>query len=312
MPSKKFIIATLAVLFLIAGIFWVVKNGKPKEKTIFQKKDSLISAFLQQNRKDSDNDGLMDWEEVLWKTDLNNPDTDKDGTLDGEEVKLGRNPAMAGPDDFYSPENFSSETSTSSEPLSETEKFSRDFISQYLAAKQIAGGNLDETTKQGLLNSLEKNIDTSIPPPVFKISDIKISTDNSKQAIKNYANQLSAILMKYVNPPPSAEIYIFKEMADKKDQSWVEELKKNVLTYEGLKKDCLDLAVPSELKIQHLNLVNSFALLKGITEKFQNYFTDPLGSFVALQQYSTASTDLADSIIQIRNYLKNKDVPFNF
>jgi hypothetical protein len=101
-------------------------------------------------------------------------------------------------------------------------------------------------------------------------------------------------------------------MTDKKDQSLVEELKKSVLTYEGLKKDCLDLAVPSELKMQHLNLVNSFAFLESITEKFQNYFTDPLGSFVAVQQYSIAATDLTGSIIQIRNYLKSKNVPFNF
>ncbi len=52
-----------------------------------------------QSVRDSDNDGLADWEERLWKTDPNNPDTDGDGTSDGDEVLLGRNPLKPGPDD---------------------------------------------------------------------------------------------------------------------------------------------------------------------------------------------------------------------
>jgi len=51
-------------------------------------------------KKDSDNDGLKDWEEALWKTDPQNPDTDGDGTPDGKEVAEGRNPAIPGPDDY--------------------------------------------------------------------------------------------------------------------------------------------------------------------------------------------------------------------
>ncbi len=44
--------------------------------------------FLQ----DSDGDGLTDCEEPDYETDINNPDTDNDGILDGEEVANGSNP----------------------------------------------------------------------------------------------------------------------------------------------------------------------------------------------------------------------------
>ncbi len=48
-------------------------------------------------KKDSDNDGLSDYEEVnVYGTDPNNPDTDKDGVSDGNEVKMGRNPRGSG------------------------------------------------------------------------------------------------------------------------------------------------------------------------------------------------------------------------
>lgn len=39
---------------------------------------------------DSDNDGLRDWEEALWKTDPKNPDSDGDNILDGAEAKNNR------------------------------------------------------------------------------------------------------------------------------------------------------------------------------------------------------------------------------
>jgi len=48
---------------------------------------------------DTDNDGIPDFEESLWGTDMNNPDSDGDGTRDGEEVLIGRDPSKAGPDD---------------------------------------------------------------------------------------------------------------------------------------------------------------------------------------------------------------------
>ena len=46
--------------------------------------------------KDSDSDGLKDWEETLWKTDPKNPDSDGDSYLDGLEVKNGYSPSGAG------------------------------------------------------------------------------------------------------------------------------------------------------------------------------------------------------------------------
>ena len=46
---------------------------------------------------DTDHDGLSDYEEIkLFQTDPHNPDTNKNGITDGEEVKMGRNPRGQG------------------------------------------------------------------------------------------------------------------------------------------------------------------------------------------------------------------------
>jgi len=47
--------------------------------------------------KDSDKDGLNDYEEIyVYKTNINSVDSDKDGFTDGEEVKYGYNPNGTG------------------------------------------------------------------------------------------------------------------------------------------------------------------------------------------------------------------------
>ncbi len=57
---------------------------------------SLISGLMGSMAQDSDGDGLGDDQEILFKTDKNNPDTDGDGYKDGEEVKNGYDPALPG------------------------------------------------------------------------------------------------------------------------------------------------------------------------------------------------------------------------
>lgn len=65
--------------------------------TVVDKDDPLSIA-----QKDTDGDGLKDWEEVIINTDPKNPDTDSDGTPDGKEVDQGRSPVKAGPHDKVS------------------------------------------------------------------------------------------------------------------------------------------------------------------------------------------------------------------
>ncbi len=67
-----------------------------------KKKNNKIERL---KHKDSDHDGLSDWEELyFYGTDPYDPDTDDDGVDDGEEVFLGRNPNGPGSlKDFFIP-----------------------------------------------------------------------------------------------------------------------------------------------------------------------------------------------------------------
>lgn len=114
---RKFLIITAIGLLFLTGVgitiyyFWP-KTSSNISKEIFCPQDTKscpdgsIAKRIPPKcefaecptliKKDSDNDGLSDEEEIKYGTDINNPDTDGDGYLDGEEVRNGYNPKGAG------------------------------------------------------------------------------------------------------------------------------------------------------------------------------------------------------------------------
>jgi len=109
-PSSKKINIFVAVLILLTGIFiggyLVLKSGKISagELSDILKgqpiNPSTCNPDANDANKDSDNDGLKDWQEIqIYKTDPCRQDTDGDGYLDGEEVVSGYDPAKKAPGD---------------------------------------------------------------------------------------------------------------------------------------------------------------------------------------------------------------------
>ena len=101
--KSNLIILPVAIIFAVGLILFIgayAKKDAFSQFTLWGAKETTISS----QTIDSDNDGLKDWEENLYKTDPWNPDTDGDGYLDGEEINSGHNPLVKGPNDnqvFY-------------------------------------------------------------------------------------------------------------------------------------------------------------------------------------------------------------------
>ena len=77
--------------------------GSPSIQTSINKTGgaSIGDIALSQDVLDDDKDGLSNWEESIYGTNLNNPDSDGDGNLDGEEILSNHDPLKKGPNDIY-------------------------------------------------------------------------------------------------------------------------------------------------------------------------------------------------------------------
>lgn len=275
-------------------LLFFFKPSQRKEMT-FQKKPPPLQSNQNLNQ-DLDNDGLKDWEEILWKTEPNNSDTDGDGTNDGEEIKLGRNPLKPGPrDEFESAALSKLDAATAETTL--TQKIGREFLSQYLVLKNR--GDLTSEQKDFIINSMLDKLSGPITENQYSKKDIKVLSDNSGKNIKNYINQLGKIFGNFQDIQ-KGELLIFLEIANNENEEnpqKIEELQKNRLVYEKSAKEILDLRTPSNYQNIHLGFINHFIAIAKIIAGMELIYKDSGQSISSLQNYFSETENIV-SIFQ--------------
>jgi len=290
----------VAILILLIGIFiggFLVLKSKTGKANIAQSLTELFgtnsqSSQTNEKNKDSDNDGLTDWQEEIYKTDPNNPDTDGDGYLDGEEVLSGYDPLKPGPDDKLSEKAISPRPSPGSLGVNLTQELAKN-ITENIQKTQPDASWVDQSimefqASQMLDNALSAALAKS-PQfyliPTIPDSEIKISQETSDQAIKDY---ISKIMEAWVTHLPASnfknqnDLSAVLEAIQTKDFT---EVDKYIKGYKDSYLAIKEISVPLTWKeIQKKNL----SLLLGtinILEAAKLIDEDPLRATLALQQY---------------------------
>ncbi|RJQ37196.1 hypothetical protein C4552_01715 [Candidatus Parcubacteria bacterium] len=161
---------------------------------------SLASALSAATRnpaanQDSDQDGLLDWQETVYRTDPQNPDTDGDGTLDGAEIKEGRDPLKPGPDD---PLEFAAiNASGGAPPDGAGPNLTTAFLSQ------IVGGFSGEIDSNGVLNAEQSEVllsaaetldsKSALGIPQASRGELTLTTTGDPTVVKQYFNGIGTI-----------------------------------------------------------------------------------------------------------------------
>jgi hypothetical protein len=316
LPTKKFILIGLSLLIIGGGFLIFSKTQKIKisEKLpIHGNGNNPIIA--EEIAKDSDNDGLKDWEEALWETNPNNPDTDGDKTPDGQEIKEGRNPLVPGPNDKlpkFKPEN----TKSSSEiplPSSLTDALSRELFTQYWLAKQQSGGEISKEDATQIARSFADSIQNF--GEVNKVenylkSDIKIADNDRVETIKDYGNNLGFIIRKYFDPLPESEIFIFKRAAENEDKAELKKLEPLASAYRQTVKEMLSLETPPSFSDSHLELINHFNIIAQEIDMMQKLIEDPSQALLAVQQYQKEAEATQKILGDINTYFSENGIVF--
>ena len=296
------IVVIIAIVLIIGGLIFVLKLNK---ESVLKSKTSEIS---QENFKDSDNDGLKDWEEELYGTDPNNPDTDGDGYLDGQEVNSGHNPLVKAPNDeldFYplplgekyniTKKIFSEEViqnillsylSQKAQYLKDHPEIddSRQFsaLTDTSIIQEMLGRSIYDSYEylmgqnQEYLSELTEIFDISISD-----EQIKISQDNSKQAIQLYISKISQWLNSdiffFQNEVLQLTAYTLKnqdfnnlDTLIKLNGKWIDQMK--------------EVAVPSSWKEIHREGLEIIILFRNILVSLRDYENDPVKAYYATEK----------------------------
>lgn len=310
--SKKQLIIAGVLLVLVGSVAYLGLK-KPSEKiSKLSPAEQRIAAILE---KDADEDGLKDWEEVLWKTDSHNKDSDRDGTSDGEEVSLGRDPNKPSPDDFLSTDTGTTSTSThSTAPKTATESFSRDFFAKYITLKK----NQEEVSEEDqnlIITELLSKEYAPIEKKTYDLSSIRASTDSSKTALRAYGN---AIGKSFIDSTPQVvenELTVFENALNIKNEGGdgsaeIAKLDLIIAGYQKNIKDILALRTPRTAQDLHIALLNALSGVTVAIESLRIGYDDPVRGLTAVQVYQTEVLALSEAMTQLYAYFVRNGVTF--
>jgi len=299
LPSKKFIYSII-VIAILGVLFFVISNLISKKNHFSAtKENSLQTTGLTINdmvKKDSDLDGVADWEEALWGTDINNTAT-FDGLADATYIKQKKDilKITSGYDE------------TNSQDLTETDKFAQEFFTSLAAMKQ--SGQVDAKTINSVSNALgQKLVDPTIIDK-YSTGDARVGTGDGIDKQKAYYITIKKIFETYSKKGLGDEVEITSILAgssENGDQTKnIEKLTEIAKAYQGFASEVIKTSVPQSLVSYHIKIANS-ANNTGISVKnMTKVMNDPIVGLSGLSQYQKYSDELISNVGDLENLLYN-------
>lgn len=297
----RVITASVFSVVIIGGAYWLARSVESPSTAQASMESALLQAIA---AKDSDGDGLSDWEEALYGTSPNITDTFNFGMTDGEAVAKG----LIVPKAIADIKIASSSSSTGVDGLPPPPKdgtltaaFAKNLFTLYLSAKQAKGGaDLSEDEMVGIAKQAMDELSSAITiASDFKSEkDLKIS-ESGADSFREFAVRAEAVLKNKKSSAKKSEIFYLQDAVKNNDTEALSRIAEIAKGYRDVAVGLSALSVPTELVADHLLLINSMMRLSEITSDFTRVNDDTLTSILALQQYPQALINLWNAFSNI-------------
>lgn len=301
----------MAVLFLVI-LFLFKKTSLFQSTETFKQETAPNNGLTVDNTdltiedlvdKDTDGDGIPDWQESLYGLDPTKKETTP-GTPDSSALsKLRTTQENTGKTTIQGGGNASA---TNTETLTQTEKFSRELFAIVVASSQ--NGAMDQATIDALSASLAEKMQNPNPRKIYTISDIKIINDDNFKAFMNYINASDSIHKKSPTIKYTAfdVLQEFSKDENNPDTSVLVKLDPIITQTNAIKDAMIKTNVPKSLSTLHLNVINSLERLSENLNDIKLFDTDPVVSLGGISQYSQNTNTLLSDIANLQNIIQQK------
>ena len=289
--------ATLFSAVLIGGSYLLAQGAAGPNVAEASTETALLQSIAS---KDSNGDGLPDWEKALYgiPADATTTDYFNLGMTDGEAVAKGlivpkaiayvpAPPSPASSSGF----DYAADGLTPPTQGTLTDAFSQQFFTLYLAAKQGNGGaDLSEDQTNSImtqaLGSLASSVTTA--PDFSSPSSIAVSGSGAS-ALAAFAASAEAVLEKNVSSATTSELVYLQYAATDNDPAALAQIVSIAQTYRDSAIGLAALPAPQELASADRALINALMRMSEIISDFARVNTDSLATMLALQQYLPAA-----------------------
>lgn len=231
-------------------------------------------------------------------------DTDQDGVPDWEESVSGTNPTIK-------------DTSTTTQKKREeeaalntvTDRFAKQFFSEYLS-KNSGDTPMTPEEKQAFLEKAIQKAYTSQPIQSFTEKDIVRDTSTATDTLRAYGNAVADALQRYPVQNEN-EALIFKRAIESESEVEIGKLDPIILSYKNTIRDIRLIPVPTTMTSSHLALLNSLNNLQNTLTAMREALEDPLPALTQFQQYVPVVESLQDSLLGLKASFASQNVVFS-
>lgn len=301
LPSKRVGALIIIVCATIAVVIIAQNNTPSAPSGVFL---TGTTPRPESEERDTDGDGLKDWEEDLWGFSKNNPDTDGDGIGDAEEAENERVLNAQKEAELIDAVlvNLSSDTN-----LSRSDILARTLVEEVIAF-QSAGISLDGNTSNSIAQKLVDSLSGGvvINPPVITPAQIKAVAE-SPETLRSYGNAVGSV----IGGTPTAEtneLIVLAQLGQTSDYSTLEQLSTVKASYRTMVNQLMTVSVPTGLVGAHADFINAMLATSETFDTLAKIEDDPLASIVGIQAYVQFSSNMATSFDKIQSYLNARVV----
>lgn len=299
--NARILIATLISAGLVLGSYALARSVEHPPIAKASAESDLLQSIAS---KDSDGDGLPDWEEALYGTDPHLTDSFHLNMSDAEAVSRG----LIVPKAIAEvPSTATSSALVAADGLprpaddSMTAAFAKNFLSIYLSTKQANGGaDLSQAEITDIANQTLASLSAAImTAPDFKSKDDLSVVASNSDSLKSFAASAEAVLAANSTSATTSELVYLQAAVAEDDTEAVSRL---ALIAKGYRNAAIGLAalpVPDKLADDDLTLINSLMRISEIVNDFARIESDPLASMLALGQHPQAIFSLSVALLHI-------------
>ncbi len=295
LPSKHFM-SVAGSIVLVGGLIlgmryvWLHRNTlrlTPQQKALHDSSQKISVGEL--IGRDTDSDGISDWEEALWGTDPQKVDTDGNGRTDKEEIDV-RKAAL----------DTSSSAATTDRESNETALLAQQLFATIVSLSQ--SGNLTSEAIENLSDSIGNSITIKTLDDTYTTTSIKTGA-NTKAVRQKLFTDFKKLVQTYDQYKFGSELELMEQQFEAGNTRALESVRRIAVAYQKFAVDAAKLTVPTDYSTQYVVLLNSYDKIGRTLIDLSVTDENPLVSISAFVQYSTHSAALVDSIEAFKAYM---------
>lgn len=279
LPSRQFITRIIILIVLIVLAFGVYKisiflKEKSKNKTAT---DLIIKPDTIQ--KDTNKNGIPDWEESLWGLDPKGDGVANKEFIMAKQQELAKNNNEVG--------TITTGTST------ENELLAKQFFAAIMSLQE--SGDLNDASLQIVVDTVGSKINTKPIADIYTSAMFK-KTPSTQASILAYFNAINELLAKYKNKNIGDELTFLATAIKNNDPKAIKATADVGLSYKAFGKELVGIPVPDVALPLIVSMANNYEKTGQSIEGLTKTLTDPIIGMQSLVNYKKYNDALAQDL----------------